>query len=56
MISNLVRKEFILLTLLCQTPSWKEIRAETQVRNLKAGTDAEAMEGSCLLVCPPGLD
>lgn len=35
-------------------PSWKEVMANTQSRNLESGTETEAMEESFLLACPPG--
>jgi len=39
---------------LCLSP--EEVRKEfTQSRNLEAGADAEAMEGSCLLACSSWL-
>lgn len=35
--------------------SQKEVRAEAQDRNLEVGTEAEAMQGRCLLACCHGL-
>lgn len=47
--SNLCRKWFISLTHPCHQPSWREVRAGTQDRNVELGTGAEAIEEQCLL-------
>lgn len=39
----------VCFTLQLISPSSKEIRAETQHRSLKAGTDMEALEECCFL-------
>jgi hypothetical protein len=43
------KKGFIWLT--CNCPSLREVKAETEGKNLEAGTEAEAMEELCLLAC-----
>ena len=51
---KLGRKRFIWLTLLCYSPSLKEVRTGTQGgQELEAGVDTEgAMEECFLLTCP----
>jgi hypothetical protein len=49
------RSGFIWLPLLHHGSSLKEIKTESQGRNLEAGADAEAMEGCSLLVCSSWL-
>lgn len=41
--------------LIAYRPSEREDRAATQVRNMEAGTETEAMEGGCLLAFCPWL-
>jgi hypothetical protein len=54
--TNLGRKGFIQPTLPHHRSSSKKLRQELkQDRSLEAGTDAEAMEGCCLLACSAWL-
>ena len=53
--TNLKRQEFISFTHQHQIPSLKKVMAGTQGQNLRAGTEAEAMEEACLLACSRDL-
>jgi hypothetical protein len=46
---------FSLLLLVLTAPSSRGVRSGTQGRNLDAGTEAETIEGHCLLTCSPWL-
>jgi hypothetical protein len=47
-------KYLLQLTLSGDSPSLREVKARTQSKNLEAETDAEIMEGCCLLACSRG--